>query len=345
MPTVISEGDLRFFVTFGHDFFESRNVWIGKKFVEYFGPKRDWNDELTSHHMNIAAGLQKRLEDIVISQLISAKKKYKQKKLCISGGVGLNCTLNGKIVAKGIFDEVFVVPPSGDAGTTIGGCYLGLKLLGATVEVRARHNFYLGSRFSNEEIEVILNELSVSYKKSSDIFSETASMLVDGLIIGWFQGGAEFGPRALGNRSILTRPFPSEMKDIINSRVKFREHFRPFAPAVLVEKYRDYFDLAQESPHMLIAVNARNDNRECISSTVHVDGSARAQTVSKNSNYRFWSLINAFNTLTGTPVLLNTSFNVKGQPIVNNPKDAVETFLTTNIDVLVIGDYILKKND
>lgn len=342
---IIEEDDFKFNLTMPDffDFYEARDVWIGKKFIEYFGPKRDWDAELTNHHMNIAAGLQRRLEDVVIAQLKSAKNKYKMNNLCISGGVGLNCTLNGKIVQQGIFDEVFVVPPSGDAGTTIGGCYLGLKILKSDIEIRARHNFYLGSRFTNEEIEKSLKALNVEYSKSKNIYKDTASLLADGLIIGWFQGGAEFGPRALGNRSIITRPYPSEMKDTINSRVKFREEFRPFAPAVMVEKFKQYFNLKQESPHMLIAVQANKDRSNAISSTVHIDGSARVQTVSKEINEKFWNLINEFNSITEVPVLLNTSFNVKGQPIVNNPEDAINTFLSTNIDVLVIGDFILQK--
>mgnify|MGYP006410904883 FL=1 len=323
------------------NFYEERDVWVGGKFIDYFGSKRGENDDITQHHMNIAAGLQDRMQDIIVAQLKAARKKYNKNRLCISGGVGLNCSMNGKIASLGIFDEIFVIPPAGDPGTTIGACYLGNKMLGNEIKIKKRFNFYLGSRFDSKEILEALNDSKLDYYKPRDIYSDTAERLQDGKIIAWFQGASEFGPRALGNRSILAKPYPLEMKDYVNSRVKFREEFRPFAPAVLKEFCSDFFDIKQESPHMLIAVEAKHENKNKIAATVHSDNSSRVQTVGKNDNLRFWNLLNSFYDKTGVPVLLNTSFNVKGQPVVNSPVEAINTLQSTNIDCLVIGDFIV----
>ena len=203
------------------------------------------------------------------------------------------------------------------------------------------HDSYLGSSFTNDEIKKELKEHGLDSKIVDNIYEKTADALKNKKIIGWFQGEAEFGPRALGNRSILTSPFPKEMKDILNSRVKFREEFRPFAPAILYEFTEEYFDIQQESPHMLITAQVKPEKVDEIPAVVHVDNSARVQTVKSENNDRFRKLIEAFHKITNCPVILNTSFNVKGQPIVNSPKDAIECFLGTNIDVLVIGDYYL----
>jgi len=343
--TVMVKDDFTFELDFPTymNFYEARNVWVGEKFKEYFGEKREPESELTQHHMNIAAGLQKRLEDVVIGQLVTAKEKYGKNKLCISGGVGLNCSMNGVIASKDIFDEVFVVPAAGDAGTTIGACYLGHELLGNEISIKQRHDFYLGARFNEDDILAALADYDLSYYKSDQLYEDTAKRLASGKILAWCQGGAEFGPRALGNRSILTKPYPAGMKDYVNAQVKFREAFRPFAPAVLFEHVDDYFHVTQECPHMLMAVQAKDESKEKIAATVHVDNTCRVQTVKKENNGRFWNLLSAFHKETGIPVLLNTSFNVKGQPIVNNPKEAIETLLSTKIDCLVVGDYIIDK--
>ena len=205
-------------------------------------------------------------------------------------------------------------------------------------------NYYIGSEFSNEIIENSLRKKNVIYSKPKNLEKFVAQKLNDQKVIGWFQGGAEFGPRALGNRSILTAPFPKEMKDILNSRVKFREEFRPFAPAILSEMANEFFEITQPSPHMLIAVTVKSDKISEIPAVVHVDNSARVQTVDNLNNPKFRKLLEAFHDETGCPVLLNTSFNVKGQPIVNSPNDAIDCFLSTNIDVLAIGDFIIEKN-
>ena len=322
---------------------EVRDKWISDKFTALFGVRREHADPLTDHHKHIAAALQNRLESIVLNQLKKAKDQFGHKKLCLAGGVALNCSLNGAIMRSGLFDEIFVQPASGDAGTAIGAALLGYKKLSGVLRPIRDNNAYLGASFSNDEIEQALKKLGANYSKAENIYEETARALNSKKIVGWFQGAAEFGPRALGDRSILTAPYPADMKDYVNARVKFREEFRPFAPAVLAEHAQEYFEIDQESPHMLIAAKVKDDKVSEIPAVIHVDQSARVQTVKEENNPRFRKLLEAFYKLSGCPVLLNTSFNVKGQPIVNSPEDAVKSFLSTNIDVLAIGDFLATK--
>jgi len=325
-------------------YYNVRDKWISDKFLETFGPKRNSDEPLENRHKDIAAALQERIEFIIIAQLKRARKKFNLKKLCLAGGVALNCSLNGKIIEENIFDEIFVQPASGDNGAAIGACFLSHKQLTNEFIPEKYHDYYLGSSFSDNYIKSILDEKKLSYSKPDNLFSIVANELANKKIIGWFQDGSEFGPRALGNRSILTSPFPEDMKDYLNKRVKFREEFRPFAPAILSEYTQEYFEIEQESPHMLIAVNVKKDKISKIPAVTHVDGTARVQTVSKNNNQKFRKLIEEFFKITNVPVLLNTSFNVKGQPIVNDPRDAIDCFLSTNIDVLAIGSFLLSKN-
>ena len=322
-----------------------RDTWISQKFIETFGPKRNFDDTLEQHHKDIAAALQDRIEEIIIHQLKNAKKQFGLKKLCLAGGVGLNCSLNGKIIKEKIFDEIFVQPASGDSGAAIGACFLAHQKLAGTLKPKKYHDFYLGSSFSDNDIELVLKSRNIIFEKSEDIFSKVASELFNKKIIGWFQKSAEFGPRALGNRSILTSPFPKEMKDILNKRVKFREEFRPFAPSILAEFTEEYFEIKQESPHMLIAVDVKKEKINEIPAVVHVDNTARVQTVTEQNNPEFRKLLEQFFKISQIPVLLNTSFNVKGQPIVNSPEDALDCFLSTNIDVLAIGRYFISKEN
>ena len=326
-------------------FHEVRSKWVSDKFVNVFGPKREFDGLIEDHHKHIACALQNRLEEIILEQLKKCKEKFNLKKLCFAGGIALNCSLNGKILQSGLFDEIFIPPASGDNGTAIGACYLSSKLLSPNLEFKRLDNYYKGSSFSNEEIKTALEFHNVKYSEPENLSKYVAMKLKDQKIIGWFQEGAEFGPRALGNRSILTAPFPKEMKDILNSRVKFRETFRPFAPSILSEFTSDYFEIKQSSPHMLIAVNVRPEKICEIPAVVHIDNSARVQTVNKLDNPTFRKLIESFYEETMCPVLLNTSFNVKGQPIVNSPDDAIKCFLSTNIDVLAIGKFIVTKDN
>ena len=320
-----------------------RDKWVSDRFLECFGPRRTADQTVTEHHRHLAAALQERLEQVVLSQLKQARKEFGLPRLCLAGGVALNCSMNGKIERSGIFDEIFVQPASGDAGLAIGACYLSQARRSVGLMPRKNHNFYLGSRFSDDQVEAALKRAGVIYERARDIHALTAKRLAEGKIVGWFNGAAEFGPRALGNRSILTRPYPAEMKDYLNVRVKFREPFRPYAPAVLAEHAREYFQIHQDSPHMLIAADVVPEKWEEIPAVVHVDGTCRVQTVKAEHNPSFRQLLEAFFGLTGCPVLLNTSFNVKGQPIVNTPEQAIECFTRTNIDVLVLGEFFTEK--
>tara|TARA_B110000263_G_scaffold171793_1_gene149759 strand:- start:119 stop:1831 length:1713 start_codon:yes stop_codon:yes gene_type:complete len=326
------------------DYYSERNKWVTDKFIKIFGPKRKWSDPLSKHHKNIAAALQDQLEHVVLNQLKVARKKFKLSKLCLSGGVALNCSLNGKIAKSKIFKEIFVQPASGDDGCSYGASLLAYAKSKKKFMPKKMHNFYKGSIFTNNQIKKEILKSNVKYECPKNLYKNVSNHLEKGKIVAWFQGGSEFGPRALGNRSILCRPYPNEMKDHLNTRVKFREEFRPFAPSVLNEYRDEFFHINQDSPHMLMACKIKKDKRKIIPAIVHVDGTCRVQTVKKDINKKFYNLINEFYKITGVPVLLNTSFNVKGQPIVNTPLEAIETFKSTNIDVLAIGDFVLSKN-
>lgn len=343
---IVETGDLTYEINLNWvAYHRERDVWVSELFKQTFGQPRAYDDLLTDHQKNIAAALQQRLEEVVLAQLGAAQARTGMSRLCIAGGVALNCSMNGKISASGIFDEIFVQPASGDAGTAVGACFLAEKRRNQGLRPVKAHNFYLGYGAGDQEIERAFSDNKLIVRRVDNVADYTASKLEQGLIIGWHQGRAEFGPRALGNRSILTRPYPESARDHLNERVKFREMFRPFAPSVLYNYLYEYFDIGQESPHMLIACQAKQDKIESIAATVHVDGSCRVQSVRPELNARFYELLSAFHSKTGCPVLLNTSFNVKGQPIVNTPEQAVQCFLSTNIDVLVIGDYVAEKND
>jgi len=267
----------------------------------------------------------------------------------MAGGVALNCTLNGAIAKSGLFNNIFIQPAASDEGCSAGAAYYAYtQLNGNNKTTMPWHHAYLGPEFDDSTILDLLNLYSdsIRWKKEENIAAKVALRLASGKVVGWFQGRMEFGPRALGNRSILASPLNADMKDLINSKVKHREAFRPFAPAVLEEEAGNYFDLCgmRNSPYMLFAFNVYPEKRYVIPAVTHVDGSARVQTVSKKTNPKFWNLINEFYKITGVPVVLNTSFNDKNEPIVCTPKDAILCFLSTGIDYLAIGDYLVKKN-
>ncbi len=343
---IVSEENLKFVINRDYiDYYTKRDQWVTKKFLQIFGAKRDYSEKIDDNHKNIASALQNRLETIVLDQLkkINSNKEYEY--LCIAGGVGLNCSLNGKIEKSKIFKEIFIQPASADDGCTIGACYIAnSNYPNNEFKAKKRINSYKGSSFNNDQIESIIKGYNLDYSRLDNIEKETAKEILNGKIIAWFQGSAEFGPRALGNRSILCKPFPLEMKDYLNKMVKFREEFRPFAPSVMKEYQDCYFELKQDSYHMLVASKVIEEKKDVIPAVVHVDNTCRVQTVSEESNKKFYKLLNEFNIVSGVPVLLNTSFNVKGQPIVNTPNEAIDTFLNTKIDVLSIGDCIIKKS-
>lgn len=268
--------------------------------------------------------------------------------LCIAGGVGLNSVANGVILRETPFEEIFVQPASGDSGTSLGAAMWGYYgILNNDRNVSSGYvmeNAYLGKEYSDDQIRAAFSEFDrVCVAEPIDLAKTVAKLILDGKIIALFAGGAEFGPRALGHRSILANPLIKDMKDILNKRVKFREEFRPFAPAVLFEYQEEYFDIKQYTPFMLIVAEVLEDKRTLIPSVTHVDGTARIQSVTKENGGIFYEIIQEFYELTGVPIILNTSFNVKGEPIVETPYDAMRCFMNTNIDYIVMGKYIISK--
>jgi carbamoyltransferase len=320
-------------------------LW-GPGMVPAFGPARkDGSEPLEDRHRNIAASLQKRLEEVELGMLRELHSKTGLTDLCLAGGVALNCVVNGKIFTDTPFRRVYIQPAANDAGTSVGAAYfVHHQLLGNRRDFVMDHT-YLGPEFSDSEIRKAFEQSGAAFRQVSqaDVIDKTASALADGKIVGWFQGRMEFGPRALGNRSILADPRRAEMKDILNARIKHREPFRPFAPSILEESTGDYFDQSHPSPFMTLTYNVRPDKLRTIPAPTHVDGTGRLQTVRRDQNQRYYDLIKAFQTRTGVPVLLNTSFN-ENEPICCTPEEAVGTFTRTKMDLLVVGDFYAEKD-
>ena len=335
-----------------------------KKFNNLFGkePRNSKIDRITQFHMDIAASIQKVTEEIMIKLVTSIQKEYKIKNLCLAGGVALNCVANGKILKKKIFDNIWIQPAAGDAGGSLGAA-LALWYLefGNKRNVNNEDNMkgsYLGNEFSQKEIETELSNLGANFDNLSyeDLISKTAENLSKEKAIGWFQGRMEFGPRALGSRSILGDPRSESMQKNLNLKVKYRESFRPFAPSVLREDVENWFDINVDSPYMLLVADIRSEKkiemtadenklfgieklnikRSKIPAVTHIDYSARIQTVTKKNNSRYYDLIAKFKEKTGCPLIVNTSFNVRGEPIVNSPTDAFNCFMGTELDILLI---------
>lgn len=265
------------------------------------------------------------------------------KNLVLSGGVALNCKGNGSLLENRLVDNLYVQPAANDGGTSLGAAlYYFHNVLQNKIENKYQTDVYLGPSFSNEKILQMLDTYKIPYKKSENIALDTANLLADGNIIAWFQGSMEFGPRALGNRSILADPRDERMKDKINKNVKFREPWRPFAPSILMDYAVNYFEDVIESPHMTVSFRVKEEMRNSIPAAVHIDGTARIQTVSKSNNLRYYELLNHFYQITGVPVLLNTSFNGP-EPMVCSPRDAIRTFFSSGLEFLILGDFIIKK--
>jgi carbamoyltransferase len=315
----------------------------------HLGPARNREDPFESKHADIAASLQEVVTRAVLCTLRRARGDTGMKNLCMAGGVALNCSLNGALARARMFDRIFVQPAAGDEGCSVGAALVayGERRTGAPCAHSRWDHVYWGPSYSDAEM---LRELEaaadkVIWSKEEVIAAAVAQRLAAGSVVGMFQGRMEFGPRALGNRSILADPRDADMKDRINEKVKRRELFRPFAPAVATEDAAEYFDMTglAESPFMLFTVPVRPDKRALIPAVTHVDGSARVQTVSRATNARFWEVLQEFRKLTGIPVLLNTSFNVKNEPIVCSPGDALACFLSTDIDCIAMGDFLVDK--
>jgi carbamoyltransferase len=309
----------------------------------------DWDKSASKPHWeDLAWRAQDDTEKVLIARAIWLRQTTGAKHLTIAGGVGLNCVANGRILREAGYDDVWIQPAAGDDGIAIGCAYYGhLAILNKPRTFVQKHAF-LGKVYGSEDFEAATRQtlirLRVNIKRSDDICAETASLLSQGNIFGWFQGGSEFGPRALGNRSILADARNPDMKDILNSRVKFRQPFRPFAPLVLIERADEIFEGEGESPFMLLVKAVRPEWRDRIPAIVHVDGTARIQTVREETNPRLYRLLQEFDRLTGVPVLLNTSFNIKGEPIVETPADAVDCFLGTGMDYLAMHDLLIAKS-
>jgi carbamoyltransferase len=320
-------------------------VMTNQRFADLFIPLRAPESEVRSEHEDLAASLQVAIEDCMIKLVNHAYAQYKIPRLCMAGGVALNCVANGRLVRETPIEEIWVQPAAGDDGGALGAAlYAYTQLLGGKHRWKMEHAF-LGPSYDHEACREALVAHDLAYEEYDEdgMVQRTADLLAQGRIIAWYQGRMEYGPRALGNRSILTDPRPPEMKDILNRRVKRREGFRPFAPAVAVEQMKDYFETEHDSPFMLLAVPVREDKKAVVPAITHVDGTARLQTVSEPSNPLFYKLIRAFEQRTGVPMLLNTSFNVRGEPIVCTPREAVSCFRTTDLDALILGRFVIVK--
>ena len=341
------------------------------KFSKLFGqpvrnPKKDL---LTQFHMDVAASIQSVTEEIVLKITKNISSEYNIKNLCLAGGVALNCVANGKILKEKLFKNIWIQPASGDAGGSLGAAlaYWHHELENPrTIFKDQMKGSYLGPKFENDTIQKSLNSLKANFQKyeKNEIISITAKELADEKTVGWFQGRMEFGPRALGGRSILADPRSEKMQKELNLKIKFRESFRPFAPSILREDVNTWFELDNDSPYMLLVSEVKKDKqikmktedenlfgidklnikRSSIPAITHVDYSARIQTVHKETNSRYYDLINEFKKITNCPVLVNTSFNVRGEPIVCSIEDAFNCFMGTNLDILVIEDFVLYKD-
>jgi carbamoyltransferase len=345
---------------------------INKNFYKLFEKKpRKENEKIDKKYMDIAASIQSVLEEIIINITSKIFKTYNIDNLCLAGGVALNCVANGKILTdNNNFKKIWIQPAAGDAGGALGAALAfyydnkkNKRVLPNDGHLDNMEGSFLGQEYSNEEIKSILDQKNInySYLEDKELIDLIAKKLDTGLAIGWFQGRMEFGPRALGNRSIIADPRSETMQKNLNLKVKFRESFRPFAPAVLEEDLSEWFETKTGNPYMLVVSNVHknklrkldkiaegfdklNQNRSLISAVTHVDNSARVQTVSERTNKKFYKLIKKFKEITGVPILINTSFNIRGEPIVSSPQDAIRCFFGTNLDLLVCNNFIIEKN-
>jgi carbamoyltransferase len=324
---------------------------INKKFEELFGcPTRKEDSETKQIHYDIGASAQLVLEEILLKMTKHVHQTTKQKFLCFAGGVALNGVANSRILNEGPFEEIFIPPSPGDAGSAIGCAnyayyqvFKNQRLVVNDISKQVSQNVYLGPSFTNEQIKEFLTDHNIPYEKyeTDELLKVTAKLISEKNVIGWFQGKMEWGPRALGNRSILADPRDENMKDILNEKIKHRESFRPFAPSILEEFTSEYFECNTISPYMLLVSKVKKP--KIIPAVTHVDGTGRLQTVSKISNPLYYNLINEFYKLTNVPVLINTSMNIRGEPIVNTPKQTFNMLSKTDMDGLIMGNYLIKK--
>ena len=312
--------------------------------IDYLKIQPNANGEnLKERYFNIAFAAQRVFEEIYYHLINNLYKKNKSENLVLSGGCALNCLANGKILAKSKFKNIFIPPVPDDSGAGLGAAYyVSNKILNSNKKHFITHN-YFGPSFDNKQISNKLKKFSINFTSHKNILDLAVQSILNGKIIGWFQGSLEFGDRALGNRSILADPRDPNMKDKINKKIKFREKFRPFAPAILEDKVSDFFEVNENSPFMEKALKIKANKRKLIPSVTHVDGTGRLQTVSHKINKKFYDLINKFYQKTSIPILLNTSFNIQGEPIVCSVEDAIKNFYLSGLDELYLGDFLIKK--
>lgn len=365
------DGSLRLAMEY-FDFAVGRQMAHNAKWEALFGfPCRSGESELLQEHCDLALAIQRITEDAVINMAREAKRLTGSRNVCLAGGVALNCVANGKLLKRGIFDDIWIQPAAGDAGGALGAalsaCYIGNGLPRSADDVTDRmKGSYLGPEYSDSDILKVARKYRADYRRCEtfgEVCDITAGLLAQGNVIGWFQARMEWGPRALGNRSIIADARSPEMQRKLNLKIKYREGFRPFAPSVLAESAQDFFDLDRPSPYMLLVADVKESRRTKLSddyntmtvrdklsylrsdipAVTHIDFSARVQTVHRETNPHYWQLIDAFRKKTGYGLIVNTSFNVRGEPIVMTPEDAYRCFMRTEMDCLVIGDYIFDK--
>lgn len=314
------------------------------KMVQAFGEPRVPRSEITKKHEDVAASLQEMLEEAEFALVHKLQRETGQTALCMAGGVALNSAFNGKVLPQTNFSDIYIQPAAGDAGTSLGVCYYIYHQILGQPRIFVQNDAYTGPSYGNGEIAAVLQRYDLAYQEldEAELTAAAARIVAQGDVLGWFQGRMEWGPRALGNRSIIADPRRDDMKDILNARIKHREPFRPFAPSILEEAVGDYFDQSYPDPFMIKVYNVLPEKHAEIPAVTHVDGTGRLQTVSRDVNPLYWQLIKAFETETGTPVVLNTSFN-ENEPIVCTPEEAIDCFQRTRMDALVVGNYLVQK--
>ncbi|NQU98270.1 carbamoyltransferase [Candidatus Woesearchaeota archaeon] len=327
--------------------FHYKMTMPSKKFIKEFGPIRKRESNIEQRHKDLAKSLQKITEEIIFKILNDLYKKTKIRKLCMAGGVALNSVANGKISRSTSFKNIFIQPAASDAGTAMGTAFYAYNTILKNKRKQILEHVYFGPGYTREEIKSFLDFKKINYSElsDSDILKKSAELIYQDNVIGWFQGRMEWGPRALGNRSILANPLNPKMQDILNAKVKHREMFRPFAPVVTWEDAKDYFDVDREVPYMLYVYPVKKEKRQLIPSVTHVDGSGRLQTIKRKQNQKYYDLIKEFERLSKVPILINTSFNIRGEPIVCTPEEAYRCMMGTGIDYLVIDNFLIARKE
>ena len=319
-----------------------QQMLFNKKLISKLGAKRLPEEPLTEFYKDVAASAQGHLENVLIDMVMHFQRQTGIRKLCLAGGVALNCVANQKLMNLDCIDDLYIQPAASDAGVSLGAAYLIAAELGDKPQPMA--SAYLGEEFSNNQIEDVLKVSNINYTKAGNPAAYAANKVAENKIVGWFQGRAEYGPRALGNRSILANPMTKEMKNIINDKIKFRESFRPFCPTVIEEDLPIFFDgKSKTSPYMTVTYNVKESASELIPSVTHRDNTARIQTVNEKQNPLFYAYLKELKELIGVGVTLNTSFNLRGEPIVDCPRDALASFYSSGMDCLVMGNYVIEK--